>query len=109
MLKNDVEPKELVGVLRHFSKNPQYQEIQTLLIDVAFLIEKRLIGPEPIDVPDVAELLGETESWVREQVRRGTIPFHQAVEGGRVKFDRIEIQDWWESIQKGPKIRQRRH
>ena len=81
--------------------------LQKLLFEVAALIEARLIGPDPLDVGDVATLLGESESWVREQVRNGNIPYHQAVEGGRVKFDRIEILAWWESIKKGPRPRRR--
>ena len=105
--EGDTDPKELIGILRHFAVNPKYQEIQKLIFEIADLIDARLIGPEPLDVGDVATLLGESESWIREQVRNGNIPYHQAVEGGRVKFDRIEILAWWESIKKGPRPRRR--
>lgn len=102
--KARTDPKELIGVLRHYAQKPEYQEIQILLHETLALIERRLIGPDPIDVGDVADILGESESWVREQVRNGTIPYHQAVEGGRVKFDRGEILDWWKSIPKAPRF-----
>ena len=94
------EPSEVAVLLRHYAASPRHLEIAALLHDAAHLIEA-YANPEPLNVKEVASLLGVRETWVREQVRTNSIPYFRC--GKYVVFDRSEILEWRRSQRRGPK------
>ena len=99
------EPGDIAVLLRHYAASPRHHEIAGLLRDAAQTIEAHA-DPEPLNVKEVAALLGVKESWVREQVRNNALPYFR--HGKYVIFDRSEILEWRHSMRQGPKPGRRR-
>ncbi len=99
------EPGDLTILLRHYAASPRHHEIAGLLRDAVQAIEAHA-DPEPLNVKEVATLLGMKETWVREQVRTDSLPYFR--HGKYVVFDRSEILGWRHSMRQGPKPGRRR-
>jgi excisionase family DNA binding protein len=50
-----------------------------------------------------ADLLGVPKSWVLSEARADRIPHIRL--GRYVRFDAGELEQWWQSRQRGPRVR----
>lgn len=58
-----------------------------------------------LTVPQVAEMLGFSESWVRKMVDSGQIPHVRL--GGGLRFREDDINTWVDSNAHGPQSREK--
>ncbi len=89
-------------MIAKIAEDPRYGRDKGILLEATGLIRDRLIDPEPMTIEEAAHFLRVDESWVRKQVEKKHIPFHQTVDGGRIMFDRAELTAWWAAIRRDP-------